>query len=70
MKPRPLHISNESNHDELSVAMNRFRSGISKCISVLVTKHGYSRARATALVLDQIRQSEESPCEDEVRNYY
>lgn len=46
--------------------MNRFRSSITKGISVLVTKHGYSRARATALVLERIRQSEESPCEDEI----
>lgn len=67
MKPRPLNDKHHGlNHEDLTEAMNRFRESISNGISVLVLKHGYSRARATDLILEQIRQSDGLPCEDEV----
>jgi hypothetical protein len=52
--------------DEIAVAKNRFQANISNGIAVLVLKHGYSRARAVALILDQIRQTDAPPSDDEV----
>jgi len=72
MTPRPLHTMNESSSssihqiDELVTAKNRFYDNISKGISVLVGKHGYSRERAASLILDQIRLTDEAPIDDEV----
>lgn len=70
MKPRSTQSSNDHNHrmisdDEIAVAKNRFQANISNGIAVLV-KHGYSRARAVALILDQIRQTEAPPSDNEV----
>lgn len=52
--------------DEIAVAKNRFQANISNGIAVLVFKHGYSRARAVALILDQIRQTDAPPSDNEV----
>ena len=72
MEPRPLHISNESSNkidsnDDLSIAKKRFHANISNGIQALVLKQGYSRARAAHLILEQIRQSDAQPKEDQVR---
>lgn len=72
MIPRSLHTSNDSSYqinrgnDELSMAKKRFSDNISNGISVLVRRHGYSRVRAAELILDQIRQSDALPTDDEV----
>ena len=73
----PLHSTNESTqphssstihmNDEVTMAKSRFFDNISSGISVLVGRHGYSRDRAASLILDQIRQSDAPPTEDEVR---
>jgi len=54
-------------NDEVTMAKSRFFDNISSGISVLVGRHGYSRDRAASLILDQIRQSDAPPTEDEVR---
>ena len=70
MKPRSTQSSNNQNNrmisdDEISVAKNRFQANISNGIAVLV-RAGYSRARAAALILDQIRQTDAPPSDNEV----
>jgi hypothetical protein len=74
MKPRSLHTINDTpsqshyirNRDELETAKIRFSDNITNGISVLVQGHGYSRERAADLILDQIRQSDELPTDEEV----
>lgn len=53
-------------NSDLTTAKRRFFENISKGISVLVRRHGYSSDRAANLILDQIRQSDSQPSEDEV----
>jgi hypothetical protein len=70
MEPRPLHISDESSNnidtkDDLIIAKKRFHANISNGIQAIV-KQGYSRARAAHLILEQIRQSDAQPQEDQV----
>lgn len=74
MKARPLHMHSSSESlntinksDELTTAKKRFQANISNGIDALVLKQGYSRNRAAHLILEQIRQSDTMPEEDEVR---
>ena len=72
MTPRPLHTINGSqpsiaySNNDVESAARRFHDNISNGISVLVRRHGYSRERAASLILDQIRQSDDPPNEEEV----
>jgi len=73
MKARPLHMHSSSESlntinksDELTTAKKRFQANISNGIDALVLKQGYSRNRAAHLILEQIRQSDTMPEEDEI----
>jgi len=45
-----------------------FFQAVSKSVLLLMQQHGYSRARATSLMLEEIRQSDDHPTEEEVFN--
>jgi len=71
MKPRSLHTSDESSNntdtnEDLINAKKLFHANISNGIQALVFKQGYSRARAAHLILEQIRQFDAPPQEDQV----
>lgn len=72
MEPRLLQISDQSSNkidsnDDLIIAKKRFHQNISSGIQALVRRQGYSHARAAHLILEQIRQSDPQPQEDQVR---
>lgn len=59
-------FSNENDAESLLMAKSRFVSVVSRTISNLMTKKGYSRNRATALILQQIRDKNSPPPVDKV----
>ena len=51
---------------EIKAARDKFLQRVSDGISYLVDRHGYSRRRASSLILGEIRRSEPLPTDDEV----
>jgi len=64
----PLKSDNHSavQKSSLDIEKTKFFQAISKGVSLLIQQYGYSRARATSLILEEIRQDDDHPTEEEV----
>lgn len=67
----PLKSDNHSavQKSSLDIEKTKFFQAISKGVSLLIQQYGYSRARATSLILEEIRQDDDHPTEEEVSLY-
>lgn len=62
-------IQNNFENDKLLNAKTAFLNRVSDGISYLIHRHGYSRARATNLILTELRKEDPLPSDDEVSEY-
>ena len=62
-KAKPLHENDV--HD----AKSRFAATVSSTLSDLMVQKGYSRARATSLLLNSIRDKDEAPTDSKVSTF-
>jgi len=59
-------FQNKQTHHEIKTATDKFLQRVSDGITYLIERHGYSRERASNLILGEIRKNQRLPSDDEV----
>jgi hypothetical protein len=59
-------FQNKQTHHEIKTATDKFLQRVSDGITYLIERHGYSRERASNLILGEIRKNQRLPSDDEI----